>query len=211
MNANKHIIENIIWAKTYDTKDVFENIYKKNLWQSEESVSGIGSEEKSTKSLVKHLPEIFKKLNVRTILDAPCGDFLWMNKVDYKFNRYIGIDIVQDLIIKNKNNYSNDINTFLCLNIICDTLPKTDLILCRDCFIHLSFKDIFATIENFKKSNAKYLLTTTYKNLNKNIDIYTGNFRKINLIKAPFLFPIPELEIHEENDKYLSLWRISDL
>ena len=97
------------------------------------------------------------------------------------------------------------------MDIIKDDMPKVDLILCRDCFIHLSYNNIFKAVRNFKNTNSKYLLTTTYKNIKENTDIFNGGFRKINLLLPPFNFSSPEIEIPEEDDKVLSLWRIKDL
>ena len=205
---NKHIIDNIIWSIEDDEKNIFDRIYFKNLWYSKESISGKGSEMDSVKNILTKLPKLFSNLDIVTILDAPCGDYSWMNKMNYHFKNYIGIDIVEDLSNENNKKYTNNNVNFKCLNIISDNLPKADIILCRDCFIHLSFDDILKTIQNFKNSNSKYLLTTTYKNLKNNINIYNGGFRKINLELPPFNFSKSEFEIQEQDDKFLSLWRL---
>ena len=208
---NKHIIDNIVWSTLDDEKDIFNKIYKKNLWYSKESVSGKGSERKSVKNILNILPEIFYELNIQTIIDAPCGDYSWIKDLKYEFKSYLGVDIVDELIKENNIKYSNTKTKFICLDIITDKLPKADLVLCRDCFIHLSFENIFKTIENFKKSSSKYLLLTTYKNIECNIDIYNGGFRKIDLLLPPFNFKKPLLEILESDDKCLCLWRIDSL
>lgn len=211
MNANEHILNNIIWSNLDSEKDIFSKIYERNLWYSDESFSGKGSEKKSSENILNVLPKLFSELKIQTILDAPCGDYFWMKELKYSFKKYTGIDIVEELIKTNNLKYSNDKIEFMCLDIICNKLPKADLILCRDCFIHLSFENIFKIIENFKNTSSKYLLVTTYKNIKENIDIYNGGFRKLDLTLPPFDFKKPELEIFEEQDKYLSLWRIDSL
>ena len=208
---NKHILDNIVWSDLDDTKETFDKIYKRNLWYSKESISGKGSEKKSVQNILDSLPAILSELNIKTIIDAPCGDYSWIKDLKYNFENYLGIDIVDDLIKENNIKYSNDNIIFMCSDIINDKISKADLILCRDCFIHLSFKNIFKTIDNFKNSTSEYLLTTTYKNIPRNTDIYNGGFRKIDLTLPPFDFKMPVLEILEEDNKYLSLWRISDL
>ena len=75
---------------------------------------------------------------------------------------YIGADVVPELITRNRQSGSGAGRTFTVLNITRDRLPKVDVILCRDCFIHFSFKDIHAAIANFKRSNSKFLLATTH-------------------------------------------------
>ena len=54
-----------------ELKEVFTNIYESNLWTSEESRSGLGSELKSTEVIRKELPELFKKQS--SDLKFPCS------------------------------------------------------------------------------------------------------------------------------------------
>ena len=197
------------------------NVFRKkaltNEWGGSESLSGHGSDYKSTEALRLLLPEIFVELNVQSLLDAPCGDFYWMNLTDLQVEQYIGIDIVPDLILQNQNKYGADNRHFLSLDITSDNLPKVDLILCRDCLVHLSFKQIKEAIKNFKKSGSTYLLTTTYPDLlqvNKNI--VTGDWRPIDLQKHPFNFLEPTKLVNENcttdlKEKSLGLWKISDI
>src|SRR3712207_7875432 len=49
---------------------------------SHESYSGRGSELGATESLRSYLPQLFERLNIKTFLDAPCGDWNWMRQVD---------------------------------------------------------------------------------------------------------------------------------
>ncbi len=67
-------------------------------WGKVESLSGPGSSLEQTSTVRILLPYIFTKYNVQTILDLPCGDFNWMQKVDLGSCEYIGADIIQHLI-----------------------------------------------------------------------------------------------------------------
>ena len=143
-----------------------------------------------------------------------------MQKVDLSKVDYIGADIVEELINYNKKLHKEKSNcTFRVLNLINDTLPESDIIIIRDCFVHLSNADIFTSIKNIKSSGCKYLLTTTFTNHNINYDIATGNWRTINLQKKPFNFPPPVLLINENctegggdyKDKSMALWEISKI
>ncbi|MEI7508918.1 MAG: class I SAM-dependent methyltransferase, partial [Flavobacterium sp.] len=188
--------------------------------ESSESVSGSGSEIKQTQTLVNELNKLFLELNIKSVLDLPCGDFKWMQKVDLSKIDYTGADIVEDLINNNKKKYQNDENIkFLVLNLITDSLPKSDLIIVRDCLVHLSFKDIHNAIKNIKNSGSKYLLTTTFTNYHPNLDIVTGNWRPLNLQEKPFNFSTPMLIINENctegngvvKDKAMALWDINEI
>lgn len=200
-------------------KQIFNNIFKINYWKSKESISGPGSEKIQTITLRKELPELFLKLKIKTILDAPCGDFNWMNilNISKYIDIYYGYDIVDNLIENNKIKYSNKKIKFFCNNLINCKLPKVDLIICRDCLVHLQLVDALKIIQNFKKSQSKYLLLTNYSNITINKDTKDGHWRPLNFILEPFNFPKPIYTINENyiddgsySGKEMSLWYINN-
>ena len=89
-----------------NSKTKFTNIYKNNLWSSDESRSGEGSEIEYTAPLRNWLVKNIDLLNIKTFVDAPCGDFNWMKLVvpEVKIN-YVGLDIVDAVIERNKSTY----------------------------------------------------------------------------------------------------------
>jgi len=182
-------------------EDRFTAIYRNNLWGNFESVSGNGSTLEGTKNLRSKLPELFEKFSIKTIFDAPCGDFNWMRHFLEKSKvNYIGGDIVRPLIDEHNANFQNASTKFLHVDITKDKLPAADLMICRDCLFHLSYNDTKLFLQNFIDSKILYLLTTTYINQGEfsNQDIKTGGFRLIDLLSAPYHF--------EEN----VLYRIED-
>ena len=187
-------------------KERFELIYKTNFWSSKESVSGLGSEYKNTINIRKEIITLIKRYNVESILDAPCGDFNWIKSILNKNLNYIGGDIVKNLIDINNNNYKNENINFIPLDITMDKLPKVDLMICRDCLIHLSFKNIGLFFKNFINSDIKYLLLTSYKlkDYKKkiiNIDITDGEFREIDLSEHPFYLSKPIFKILDKDEQ----------
>ena len=206
--------------KYKSTEEIFTSIYKTNNWNSRESISGVGSELEQTNYLINELNSILKSYSIKSMLDIPCGDFNWMRFVNLTETNYIGADIVNELILNNSKKYSikNHIE-FKVINLITDKLPKVDLVFTRDCLVHLSFKDIFTSIQNIKNSGSKYLLTTTFINRNTNSDIITGSWRTLNLEIFPFHFPKPIALLIENctedngnfSDKAMALYKIEDL
>jgi hypothetical protein len=185
----------------HDLKETFTDIFLKNRWGSDESVSGAGSTLKYTENLRIKLPLMFKDFGIRRVLDAPCGDFNWMAEVMKDTNlEYVGADIVESIIFKNKSTHSAINIDFCQLDITKDQLPTADLMICRDCLFHLSYEKIKLFIENFKKSNIRYLLTTSHRNNNvfTNRDIPNGAFRLLDLFSTPFNFPQSPLVIIED-------------
>lgn len=155
-------------------ESTFARLYTDNLWGNAESASGPGSTLNSTIKLRSELPLLLAELGAETLLDAPCGDFNWIKEIDLRLEQYTGVDVVADVIARNRNLYGNERTTFLVRDLTRDELPCVDVILCRDCFIHLSYRHIEAAIKNFKRSRSKYLLTNTYRLWHSNKNINTG-------------------------------------
>lgn len=198
------------WLKLRKREAIFNLAYSKNLWGSAESGSGTGSEVGATTSIRAYLPQVLSRLGVRTMLDAPCGDWNWMRLVDLGGIDYIGADLVPDVIRKNHDRYPGV--RFIVADLTRTDLPRSDLILCRDCWLHLSFRDISAVLENFRRSGATWLLVNNSPNHLANVNQMTGlEWRHLNLELPPFNFP-PPLESHEDQHlSRLTLWHISDL
>lgn len=193
-------------------KEIFSEIYKHNLWGGAESVSGPGSSLHESQRLMEKLPLFFDLFEIKSILDAPCGDFHWMQHVPKGNIHYTGVDIVNELIQTNHQKYANSQIHFLVKNIIEDELPTADLILCRDGLVHLPNLQIKKTIENFKKSGSRFLLTTHFPLLTENKDIKIGEWRPLNFCLDPFNYPEPILLIKETTSvKTMALWKLSDV
>ncbi|MBR9999074.1 MAG: class I SAM-dependent methyltransferase [Cyclobacteriaceae bacterium] len=185
----------------------------------QDSVSGPGSTRKQTSEIIKKIPEVLDSFQIGTILDIPCGDFNWMNLIDWTGRHYIGADILEDLVRQNAEKYRGGAVTFKVLDLTRDDLPPADLIFCRDCLVHFSYDDIFMALANIKRSNARYLMTTTFPDEEVNEDIPSGGWRPVNFNAQPFAFPGPLYLLNEQcteadglfADKSLGLWEISVL
>lgn len=175
-----------------DAKSRFAEIYRSNYWGNSESVSGAGSTLEYTQNIRQKLPAILDELGVRSVFDAPCGDFHWMqNVIAQRDLDYLGADIVDELIKENKRKHQTPKLRFEALDIAEGPFPTMDLWICRDCFFHLPYRDILASLENFQRAEIKYLLTSTHivGSGFRNTDLQAGGFRLINLFEAPFFFP----------------------
>ena len=186
---------NELWLKwitrTKPASVVFGEIYKRNYWGNE-SVSGFGSTLVNTAPMRRELIKMINELGVKSVYDAPCGDFNWMGEVVRMTGLiYRGDDIVPQLIEANSRKYTGSAVSFGVADITSSSFPKADLWICRDCFFHLSYSDICRALENFVRSEIPRMLTTTYvpSDVCANRDIYTGDFRMIDLFDEPFSFP----------------------
>lgn len=172
-----------------DLEGVFTEIYEHRLWDSSESVSGSGSTLAATESLRRELAEIVASLEIRVLLDAPCGDFYWMSQADLDLERYIGGEIVRPLVDELNERYADGVRRFVHLDITSDPLPDADAFLCRDCMLHLPNREVVAVLDNARRSSCRYLLASTYPDCPVNVDIEAGLARPINLCRPPFDLP----------------------
>lgn len=200
-------------------QETFTRIHATNLWGAEHSRSGLGSEVESTRHLRTAVPELLRALGVTTLLDVPCGDFGWLSQANLAGIDYTGGDIVEELVARNSARYGSTHRRFVHLDLTHDALPAADVVLCRDCLVHLSFSNIAKAIDGLRRSGSEYLLTTTFPEHAQNEDIQDGDWRLLNLECAPFGFGTPLVHIVEGctegggtySDKALALWRVADL
>ncbi|NOY74297.1 MAG: class I SAM-dependent methyltransferase [Kiritimatiellaeota bacterium] len=195
-------------------RSVFRDIHRRGVWRNDETLSGDGSTMPCTERVRLVLPGILEKHSIRSMLDIPCGDFHWMGTLNLDLETFIAADIVPKIVKENKRQYPEI--DFRVLDICSDSLPKVDLVFCRDCLVHLSLKDAAAAIENIRNSGVAFLMATTFPETWGNRGTIQGAWRPLNLEKNPFNLTAP-IEIVNENftlrggryqDKSMGLWRL---
>lgn len=205
-------IEANISKEPADAKSIFDVIYRENLWNSDESASGPGSELSYTARYRHELIRFLRENNVRSFFDAPCGDLNWVAEIiDATGIEYVGGDISPTAVsLAQRRRPERDIRVF---DICADRFPKADVWHCRDCLFHLSFTDIRRAFERFVDSDIEYALITTNKALYlKNIDIPTGAHRLIDLERLPFRLPKPTSYLKDftkgtDFPRYVGVWK----
>jgi hypothetical protein len=202
-----------IFFRAPDAQAVFSDIYERNLWNDPESASGRGSTLQRTTVIRSVLPALLREVGAETLLDAPCGDFNWMRYTELGPVTYIGADVVPSLIARNEQRYGRDSRKFMVLDITKSVIPRASVILSRDCFAHLSFRNIFSAVAGFKRSDSEYLFATTHTSVREHRDIVTGQGRNVNLQLSPFNFPEPVKLVVEDAElgKCLGIWRLQQL
>lgn len=196
------------------TDQIFEWIYRSNKWGMPSRCRVAAP----TARLRAELPALLKRHGVRSLLDAPCGDFHWMSQTNVDLDQYVGGDIVAELVARVANQHAAKGRQFICLDLIADELPTADALLCRDCLVHLDYERLAAVIRNIKRSGIPLLLTTSHRRQMENEDKLTGQHRFLNLQKPPFNWPEPIDAIEEDipspkrdPGKILGLWRVADI
>jgi hypothetical protein len=201
-----------------DTQGIFGEIYRTNKWRGKDSISGPGSNLAATAAIREALPLVIRALDVATMLDAPCGDLHWISTVELELDKYIGVDVVPEVVSRGREVHSGT-SDFLVADLTKDPLPRADLVFCRDCLVHLADALALDTLRNMKASGASYLMATTFYALDKNLPGSTGGWRPINMQRPPFSFPPPILIVPERSysptvrysDKAMGVWSFRDL
>jgi len=190
-----------IIKKPWPIKDVMHQIYEKHLWGGKDLdfYSGFGSH--NSKIINPYLEVVTAFLESQNkslvVCDLGCGDFNIGKHLTKYTKKYIAIDIVEDLINRNRSLYKEDNLEFYCLDIIEDDIPQGDCIILRQVLQHLSNTEIQSILK--KIETYKYIMLTEHIPLgsftpNKNIISGQGIRLKlnsgVNLLEAPFNFKV---------------------
>ncbi|KAA9163611.1 class I SAM-dependent methyltransferase [Amycolatopsis acidicola] len=196
-------------------QDRYTDVYDSQAWESAESGSGTGSELRATDNVRERLPGLLRRLGARSLLDAPCGDWNWMRHVDLPVEEYFGVDIVPSVIEENRRRFGGAGRAFSVADLSRDPLPAADVVLCRDCLVHVSYQDAAAILENFRATGAEWLLLNTYPEIRRNRNQFTGaRWRRLNFSLPPFGFPEPLETISDGGDvdpSQLGVWKLQQL
>lgn len=189
--------------KPWPTKEAMKQVYEMKLWGGDNSdfYSGSGS----------HVPEIVKPYievvtsfltsfkSRLTVCDLGCGDFNIGKELVKHTKKYIAVDIVPELIARNKEKFTEDNLEFQCLDIAVDDLPTGNCVLLRQVLQHLSNAEVQSVVS--KLYDFKYVILTEHLpdgNFIPNKDIISGQGIRLkkqsglNLLAPPINFKIKE-------------------
>jgi len=183
--------------KPWPTKDAMNQIYELNLWGGGnlDFYSGTGSHDSEiVYPYLEVVITFLKSLNNKlTVCDLGCGDFNVGKELVSYTDKYMAIDIVENLIDRNKRLYQGGNLEFQCLDIAKDDLPVADCVILRQVLQHLSNREILSVISKLKVY--KYIVLTEHLPLGDfipNKDIISGQGIRlkqnsgVNVLNAPF-------------------------
>ena len=171
-----------------DARAVFRRIYDTAHWGGG---SGQGSRADVTSEYRSIVERLLRASDVRTVVDAGCGDWEFARLVDWSHVTYVGIDIVPEVIEQNRDSFSTPNIDFACDDVRDGQLPRADLLLCKDVLQHWPV----ASVQTFLTSvtrRCRYTLITNditsvhcpADSLNSEVEI--GAWRTVDLEAAPF-------------------------
>jgi SAM-dependent methyltransferase len=193
--------------------EVFERIYRENLWNGTESLSGPGSGDAATRTVADAIVALVTDLRIRSVLDVGCGDGYWMPDLP----GYVGLDVSHRAIHVARRRHPDRYYAV-------DRgggWPMVDLVIMRDVMQHVSLKDGYRMLRH-ACNVGRYVLASTYVG-GRNVDITPGiDAYSPDLMAAPFDMPQPDRLIfdghyYHEHDteqvrdrrKFLGLWSVN--
>jgi SAM-dependent methyltransferase len=145
------LFPNSRFARVYRRR-TFQNVYEWQLWGAEKFeryFSGVGSRGEPAKVYVEAMAPIIADASRSfgrevTVVDLGCGDFrVTRALLERLLNvRYIGCDIVPELIAENTRRYGSANTIFRCLDMVAEDLPLGDIYLVRQVLQQLQNRDI---------------------------------------------------------------------
>jgi hypothetical protein len=170
-----------------------------------ETACGYGSTLRATETVRAELPGLLRRLGIRTLLDAPCGDLNWISTIDLGVT-YIGAD-VSDMNIAAARRRAPHLPVAR-LDILNEALPRVDAVLCRDFLQHLPNAEARRALANITATGAKWLIATSH-DADANADIEAvGSFRPLNLKIAPLDLGEPSEAIEDGPGRILGAWAL---
>jgi SAM-dependent methyltransferase len=148
---------------TRNHKDVFTNIYTKDIWTNG---SGTGSTPSYCKKYMENIQTYIKENNIENILDLGCGDWQFSQHMNWENVDYIGVDIVESVISHNIDFFTKDNIHFKCLNLsdmskVQDFIGKEkQLILIKDVLMHWTNEEIIEWMDKLiQLLNTEHFIT----------------------------------------------------
>ena len=204
----------------WDRSSYFSTVYDLGYWAAQHKMPGVpasgpGSTLDAARNAITTIQQLIREFGIELLIDAPCGDMTWMASVDLRGVEYVGIDVVQSVIEKNRQEHPS--LTFMALDVADETSVdqlrslvrgRRTLILCRHLLFHLPVPDGRAVLGHLFQSSASYLLTSTYVRADDFDTSYVlANGHRTNLLKRPYCARDPErLYLDAHADQYLGLW-----
>ncbi|WP_072396619.1 class I SAM-dependent methyltransferase [Hyphomicrobium sp. CS1GBMeth3] len=210
------------WFDAWHRRRAFQGAYGRRQWgegKDGEFFSGAGSRGACANTYVECISRIVESRSKESdrplaVVDLGCGDFsVGRRLIERTANvRYIGCDIVPELVQAHRANVSDTRASFQELDIVAGDLPDGDIVLVREVLQHLCNADVSRVLEKLGKykevyiTEARPLFLEGPSNPDKpsgpgvRWDWRTGRGRGIDLDKPPFELKIEEVCRSRHND-----------
>jgi len=172
----------------------FSDIYARGRWgrnPDRTGTSGGGSTLAATTVYRAYVQDFLEHHQIRSVVDAGCGDWEFSRTIDWSGIDYKGYDVVPSVIAGNTAKYGSPTTRFFTADILATDLPPADLLICKDVLQHLPNQDVLRFLSQLGKY--KYVLLTNTVDAEtltaNNDDIKVGEFHRLDMTRPPFDLP----------------------
>lgn len=164
---------------------VFSDIYARSVWGKG---SGAGSVPANVEEYLRYLQEFIRSRGIRRIVDCGCGDWQLMRHVELAGVDYLGIDLVPDVISRNRQEFGRPGVRFELGNFTEMELPDADLVLCKDVLQHLPNRAVFRFLAQLDRFEYALLTNDLGRNAARDATLAgsSWHFAPIDLMAPPF-------------------------
>ncbi|GAB4060507.1 class I SAM-dependent methyltransferase [Catellatospora paridis] len=179
---------------------VFEQIYRDDLWTNG---SGAGSDPANTERYRMFLERFIVENRIVTVIDLGCGDWRSSSLIDWSRVGYLGVDVVESVILRNQQRFQFDNVRFAQLSDE-DELPHADLLIVKDVLQHLPNSEIDRISRFLGRFYVALVTNTVASELHRpdgtvarigdvNADVPAGLMRPVDVLRPPFNWPGEEV------------------
>lgn len=141
---------------TKSIEQVFTEIYEQRAWGGAEGEYCSGAGSTSARTVTTYLAMVGEQADREgfrgtTFVDLGCGDFRVGRQLLPLCSNYVGVDVVEPLIRRNRERYGNEKTRFAHLDIVRDELPDGEVCFVRQVLQHLSNAQIAAVLAKLDK------------------------------------------------------------
>lgn len=161
---------------------------------------GVGSRPENVKNAIHILSLVIQHLDIRSVLDAGCGDQSWIHEAIPGHVKYRGVDLIP---------WTPEVRV---LDFVDHDIPGVDvqerpyLVFCRTVLIHLDAADVASALVNFMDRADFLLATHNPRGYNEGSQLPVGE--PWNLAAPPFSLGEP-LAMYEDCNNMLGLWGLN--
>jgi SAM-dependent methyltransferase len=137
--------------RSLSISETFRRIYSSNKWGIGEGgfCSGPGSFGPAAASYCDAVTAFIRENHIQSVVDLGCGDYAVGRTIAQSTGvRYIGVDVVPELIEYHRRHVRDRNTDFQCADITSSALPAADLCLVRQVLQHLSNDEIARVVAN---------------------------------------------------------------
>lgn len=206
-----------------DREKTFTQIYDYGWWGKNtdgKGTSGFGSVVEHVQPYMELIQQFIDQNEITSVVDFGCGDWVLSREINWHGAIYIGVDVVKHVVEKNQKQFSNASTFFVHADGLNISLPKADLLICKDVLQHLSNEDVLLFLSQIHKFKHCIITNDIDKDTltSDNQNIVTGSGRTLDLTQPPFnivgekilTFPCPPVGQLDSMKQVLYIRRLDD-